>query len=68
MLDKNNDKRLIIKDDRIKHWLNIEPNQLKEFTTPGYTVSLMDPVKLREQPVKSAPGKKERKGKRLKQS
>ena len=23
MLDKNNDKRLIIKDDRIKHWLNI---------------------------------------------
>ena len=58
MLDKNNDKRLIIKDDRIKHWLNIGAKPTERVHKLLATVSLMDPVKLREQPVKSAPGKK----------
>ena len=58
MLDKNNDKRLNIKNDRIKHWLNIGAKPTERVHKLLATVSLMDPIKLREQPIKSAPGKK----------
>ena len=58
MVAKDNDQRLIINGDRVKHWLGLGAQPTERVQKLLSTVSLTDPVKLREQPKKSAPGKK----------
>ncbi len=58
MLEKEDIKRLIVKNDRIKHWLSHGAKPSERVQKLLSSLSLMEPVKLREQPIKSAPGKK----------
>ena len=58
MVAKDNDQRLIINGDRVKHWLGLGAQPTERVQKLLSSVSLTDPVKLREQPKKSAPGKK----------
>ena len=58
MVAKDNDQRLVVNGDRVKHWLGLGAQPTERVQKLLSTVSLTDPVKLREQPKKSAPGKK----------
>ena len=58
MVAKDNDQRLIVNGDRVKHWLGLGAQPTERVQKLLSAVSLADPVKLREQPKKSAPGKK----------
>ena len=58
MVAKDNDQRLVINGDRVKHWLGLGAQPTERVHKLLSSVSLTDPVKLREQPKKSAPGKK----------
>ena len=58
MVAKDNDQRLVINGDRVKHWLGLGAQPTERVQKLLSAVSLTDPVKLREQPKKSAPGKK----------
>ena len=58
MVAKDNDQRLVVNGDRVKHWLGLGAQPTERVQKLLSTVSLADPVKLREQPKKSAPGKK----------
>ena len=58
MVAKDNDQRLVVNGDRVKHWLGLGAQPTERVQKLLSLVSLTDPVKLREQPKKSAPGKK----------
>jgi len=58
MMAKDNDQRLVVNGDRVKHWLGLGAQPTERVQKLLSSVSLTDPVKLREQPKKSAPGKK----------
>ena len=58
MVAKDNDQRLVVNGDRVKHWLGLGAQPTERVQKLLSLVSLIDPVKLREQPKKSAPGKK----------
>ena len=58
MVAKDNDQRLVVNGERITHWLGLGAQPTERVQKLLSTVSLTDPVKLREQPKKSAPGKK----------
>ena len=58
MVAKDNDQRLVVNGDRVRHWLGLGAQPTERVQKLLSTVSLIDPVKLREQPKKSAPGKK----------
>ena len=58
MVTKDNDQRLVVNGDRVKHWLGLGAQPTERVQKLLSSVSLTDPVKLREQPKKSAPGKK----------
>ena len=58
MVAKDNDQRLVVNGDRVKHWLGLGAQPTERVQKLLSSVSLTDPVKLREQPKKSAPGKK----------
>ena len=58
MVARDNDQRLVVNGDRVKHWLGLGAQPTERVQKLLSAVSLTDPVKLREQPKKSAPGKK----------
>ena len=58
MVAKDKDQRLVVNGDRVKHWLGLGAQPTERVQKLLSSVSLTDPVKLREQPKKSAPGKK----------
>ena len=58
MVAKDNDQRLVVNGERVKHWLGLGAQPTERVQKLLSAVSLTDPVKLREQPKKSAPGKK----------
>ena len=58
MVTKDNDQRLVVNGDRVKHWLGQGAQPTERVQKLLSAVSLTGPVKLREQPKKSAPGKK----------
>ena len=58
MVAKDNDQRLVVNGDRVKHWLGLGAQPTERVQKLLSAVSLTGPVKLREQPKKSAPGKK----------
>ena len=58
MVAKDNDQRLVVNGDRVKHWLGLGAQPTERVQKLLSTVSLTGSVKLREQPKKSAPGKK----------
>ena len=58
MVAKDSDQRLVVNGDRITHWLGLGAQPTERVQKLLSTVSLAEPVKLREQPKKSAPGKK----------
>ena len=58
MVAKDNDQRLVVNGERITHWLGLGAQPTERVQKLLSTVSLAEPVKLREQPKKSAPGKK----------
>ena len=58
MVAKDNDQRLVVNGDRVKHWLGLGAQPTERVQKLLSAVSLTDPVKMREQPKKSAPGKK----------
>ena len=58
MVAKDNDQRLVVNGERITYWLGLGAQPTERVQKLLSTVSLAEPVKLREQPKKSAPGKK----------
>ena len=58
MVAKDNDQRLVVNGERITHWLGLGAQPTERVQKLLSAVSLTEPVKLREQPKKSAPGKK----------
>ena len=58
MVAKDNDQRLVVNGDRVKHWLGLGAQPTERVQKLLSAVSLTDPAKMREQPKKSAPGKK----------
>lgn len=58
MVAKDNDQRLVVNAERITHWLGLGAQPTERVQKLLSTVSLAEPVKMREQPKKAAPGKK----------
>ena len=58
MVAKDSDQRLVVNGERITHWLGLGAQPTERVQKLLSTVSLAESVKLREQPKKSAPGKK----------
>ena len=58
MVAKDNDQRLVVNAERITHWLGLGARPTERVQKLLSTVSLTEPVKMREQPKKAAPGKK----------
>ena len=58
MVAKDNDQRLVVNGERITHWLGLGAKPTERVQKLLASVELMEPVKMREQPKKSAFGKK----------
>ena len=58
MLAKDNDQRLAIDGERVKHWIGLGAKPTERVQKLLSTLSLTAPVEMRDQPKKSAPGKK----------
>ena len=58
MTAKDNDQRLVVKGERIAYWLGLGAQPTERVQKLLASLELMAPVKLREQPKKSAVGKK----------
>ena len=58
MLAKDNDQRLVIDGERVKHWIGLGAKPTERGQKLLSTLSLTAPVEMRDQPKKSAPGKK----------
>jgi len=58
MLAKENDQRLVVNGERVKHWMGLGAKPTERVQKLLASLSLSAPVEMREQPKKSAPGKK----------
>ena len=58
MTAKDNDQRLVVNGERVSHWLGLGAQPTERVQKLLASLELMAPVKLREQPKKSAVGKK----------
>lgn len=58
MVAKDNDQRLVVNGERVTHWLGLGAKPTERVQKLLASVELMEPVKMREQPKKSAFGKK----------
>ena len=58
MVAKDNDQRLVVDGDRVKHWMGLGAKPTERVQKLLSTLSLTPAVEMRDQPKKSAPGKK----------
>lgn len=58
MLPQDHENRLVVKEDRIKHWLSMGAKPTDRVHKMLGKVGMMDPFQWNEQTKKSAPGKK----------
>ena len=58
MTAKDNDQRLVVNGERVSYWLGLGAQPTERVQKLLASLELMAPVKLREQPKKSAIGKK----------
>jgi small subunit ribosomal protein S16 len=58
MVAKDNDQRLVIDGERVKYWIGLGAKPTERVQKLLSTLSLTAPVEMRDQPKKSAPGKK----------
>jgi small subunit ribosomal protein S16 len=58
MLAKDNDQRMVIDGERVKHWIGLGAKPTERVQKLLSSLSLTAPVEMRDQPKKSAPGKK----------
>ncbi|MCH1515515.1 MAG: 30S ribosomal protein S16 [Alphaproteobacteria bacterium] len=58
MTAKDNDQRLVVNGERVSYWLGLGAQPTERVQKLLASLELMAPVKLREQPKKSAVGKK----------
>ena len=58
MVAKDNDQRLVVNAERITHWLGLGAQPTERVQKLLSTLSLTPAVEMRDQPKKSAPGKK----------
>ena len=58
MTAKDNDQRLVVNGERVSYWLGLGAQPTERVQKLLASLELMVPVKLREQPKKSAVGKK----------
>ncbi|MEQ8584394.1 MAG: 30S ribosomal protein S16 [Thalassobaculaceae bacterium] len=58
MLPQDHEHRLVVKEDRIKHWLSMGALPTDRVHKMLGKAGMMDPFVYNEQPKKSAPGKK----------
>ena len=58
MTTKDNDQRLVVNGERVSYWLGLGAQPTERVQKLLASLELMAPVKLREQPKKSAVGKK----------
>ena len=58
MVAKDNDQRLVIDGKRVKHWIGLGAKPTERVQKLLSSLSLTAPVEMRDQPKKSAPGKK----------
>ena len=58
MVAKDNDQRLVVDGERVKHWMGLGAKPTERVQKLLSTLSLTSAVEMRDQPKKSAPGKK----------
>jgi len=58
MVAKDNDQRLVVDGERVKHWMGLGAKPTERVQKLLASLSLSAPVEMRDQPKKSAPGKK----------
>ena len=58
MVAKDNDQRLVVDGERVKHWMGLGAKPTERVQKLLASLSLTVPVEMRDQPKKSAPGKK----------
>jgi len=58
MLPQDHEHRLVVKEDRVKHWLSVGATPTDRVHKMLGKAGVMDPFKWNEQTKKSAPGKK----------
>ena len=58
MVAKDNDQRLVVDGERVKHWIGLGAKPTERVQKLLSTLSLTPAVEMRDQPKKSAPGKK----------
>ena len=58
MLPKGHEGRLVVKEDRIKHWMSVGAKPTDRVHKMLASIDLMEKFAYRDQPKKSAPGRK----------
>ena len=58
MVAKDNDQRLVVDGERVNHWMGLGAKPTERVQKLLSTLSLTPAVEMRDQPKKSAPGKK----------
>ena len=58
MTAKDSDQRLVVKSERVSHWLGLGAQPTERVQKLLASLGLMEPIKMRDQPKKSAVGKK----------
>ena len=58
MVAKDNDQRLVVDGERVKHWMGLGAKPTERVQKLLASLSLTPAVEMRDQPKKSAPGKK----------
>ena len=58
MVAKDHPQRLVVQEDRVKHWLSVGARPTDRVHKFLASLDLMPALEYREQPKKSAPGKK----------
>ncbi len=58
MTAKDNDQRLVVKGERVSHWLGLGAQPTERVQKLLASLGIMEPVTMRDQPKKSAVGKK----------
>ena len=58
MVAKDNVQRLVVDGERVKHWMGLGAKPTERVQKLLASLSLIAPVEMRDQPKKSAPGKK----------
>ncbi len=58
MVAKDNEQRLVVDAERVKHWMGLGAKPTERVQKLLSAISLTAPVEMRDQPKKSAPGKK----------